>query len=157
MLSFFLKLQFCRFFLHLLELMMIWCIFSHEMPINLFVYKLSFTLDHHLRLVLLYYCYVVFSQYMKKYFSEILISFTNVHVYMVTCRRYKICRSHTNMCDFRASNKVFLCLQSLSDLARLNDGRVVCPRTKEIFHLDEAEKVFVMWILCFKKTCIAYM
>ncbi|XP_048744927.1 E3 ubiquitin-protein transferase MAEA-like isoform X1 [Ostrea edulis] len=33
---------------------------------------------------------------------------------------------------------------SLSDLARLNDGRVICPRTKEIFHIDEAEKVFVM-------------
>ena len=55
-----------------------------------------------------------------------------------------ICLSHINICDFHASNKVFLCLQSLSDLARLNDGRVVCPRTKEIFHLDEAEKVFVM-------------
>lgn len=39
----------------------------------------------------------------------------------------------------------FFFLQSLSDIARLNDGRVVCPRTKEIFHLDDAEKVFVMW------------
>lgn len=27
-----------------------------------------------------------------------------------------------------------------------NDGRIVCPRTKEIFHIDETEKVFVMWL-----------
>lgn len=42
------------------------------------------------------------------------------------------------------TNESFAFLQSLSDLARLNDGRVICPRTKEIFHIDEAEKVFVM-------------
>ena len=32
-------------------------------------------------------------------------------------------------------------------MAAENDGRVVCPRTKEIFSLDDAEKVFVMWCL----------
>ncbi|XP_060064943.1 E3 ubiquitin-protein transferase MAEA-like [Ylistrum balloti] len=33
---------------------------------------------------------------------------------------------------------------SLAEQAAQNDGRVVCPRTREIFHIDEAEKVFVM-------------
>ncbi|XP_052098641.1 E3 ubiquitin-protein transferase MAEA-like [Mytilus californianus] len=33
---------------------------------------------------------------------------------------------------------------SLNEMADGNDGRIVCPRTKEIFHIDETEKVFVM-------------
>ncbi|XP_013383305.1 macrophage erythroblast attacher [Lingula anatina] len=33
---------------------------------------------------------------------------------------------------------------SLVEMANNNDGRVVCPRTKEIYKLDECEKVFVM-------------
>ena len=36
------------------------------------------------------------------------------------------------------------CLQALTKMAADNDNRVVCPRTKEIYTLDEAEKVFVM-------------
>ncbi|XP_041368384.1 E3 ubiquitin-protein transferase MAEA-like [Gigantopelta aegis] len=33
---------------------------------------------------------------------------------------------------------------SLVTMAASNDGRVVCPRTREIYHLDEADKVYVM-------------
>ncbi|KAJ8316899.1 hypothetical protein KUTeg_004803 [Tegillarca granosa] len=33
---------------------------------------------------------------------------------------------------------------SLLDQATMNDGRVVCPRTRDIFHLDDVEKVYVM-------------
>jgi len=35
-------------------------------------------------------------------------------------------------------------LQSLLAMAAEHDGRVVCPRTKEIFNWEDAEKVFVM-------------
>ena len=28
-----------------------------------------------------------------------------------------------------------------------NDGRVVCPRTQEIYHVEELEKVYVMWLI----------
>ena len=35
--------------------------------------------------------------------------------------------------------------QSLLAMAAEHDGRVVCPRTKEIFNWEDAEKVFVMW------------
>ncbi|XP_050399540.1 E3 ubiquitin-protein transferase MAEA [Patella vulgata] len=33
---------------------------------------------------------------------------------------------------------------ALATMATENDGRVVCPKTKEIFSLDDAQKVFVM-------------
>ncbi|ESO95172.1 hypothetical protein LOTGIDRAFT_117625 [Lottia gigantea] len=33
---------------------------------------------------------------------------------------------------------------ALAMMASENDGRVVCPKTKQIFHLDDAQKVFVM-------------
>jgi len=35
-------------------------------------------------------------------------------------------------------------LYSLTQMAAENEGRVVCPRTKEIYSIEEAEKVFVM-------------
>ncbi|KAK7508633.1 hypothetical protein BaRGS_00000199 [Batillaria attramentaria] len=35
-------------------------------------------------------------------------------------------------------------LGALSKMANDNDGRIVCPRTREIYTLDEAEKVYVM-------------
>ena len=38
-----------------------------------------------------------------------------------------------------------LCQQALENMAMDNDGRVVCPRTQEIYHVDELEKVYVMW------------
>ncbi len=40
---------------------------------------------------------------------------------------------------------LLISFQSLAIMAAENDGQVVCPRTKEIFNLDDAEKVFVMW------------
>ena len=30
-------------------------------------------------------------------------------------------------------------------MANENDGRVVCPKTQESYHVDQAEKVYVMW------------
>lgn len=33
-------------------------------------------------------------------------------------------------------------------MARENDDEVVCPRTRQIFNIDEAVKVFVMWLIC---------
>lgn len=41
-------------------------------------------------------------------------------------------------------NIPFLCLQSLVTMAADNEGSVVCPRTREIYTLEDAEKVFVM-------------
>lgn len=38
----------------------------------------------------------------------------------------------------------FLPFQALASMAAENEGRVVCPRTKTIFNLEETEKVFVM-------------
>ncbi|XP_035826567.1 E3 ubiquitin-protein transferase MAEA isoform X2 [Aplysia californica] len=35
-------------------------------------------------------------------------------------------------------------MKALENMAGDNDGRVVCPRTQEIFHVDDLEKVFVM-------------
>jgi len=35
-------------------------------------------------------------------------------------------------------------LKALENIAVTNEGRVVCPRTQEICHLDELQKVFVM-------------
>ncbi|GFN82402.1 macrophage erythroblast attacher-like [Plakobranchus ocellatus] len=35
-------------------------------------------------------------------------------------------------------------LRALENMADDNEGRVVCPRTREIFHVDDLEKVFVM-------------
>ena len=35
-------------------------------------------------------------------------------------------------------------MQALRKMAEDNDNRVVCPRSKEIFSMDEVEKVFVM-------------
>ncbi|RUS88059.1 hypothetical protein EGW08_004225 [Elysia chlorotica] len=35
-------------------------------------------------------------------------------------------------------------MQALENMAEDNEGRVVCPRTREIFHVDDLEKVFVM-------------
>ena len=29
-------------------------------------------------------------------------------------------------------------------MANENDGRVVCPKTQESYHVDQAEKVYVM-------------
>ena len=37
-----------------------------------------------------------------------------------------------------------LYLQSLAVMAAENEGQIVCSRTKEIFNLEDAEKVFVM-------------
>ena len=48
------------------------------------------------------------------------------------------------------SNDIFpveliLCvLQALTAMADANDGKVICPRTKDVFDFTEAEKVFVM-------------
>ncbi|XP_059171644.1 E3 ubiquitin-protein transferase MAEA-like [Physella acuta] len=35
-------------------------------------------------------------------------------------------------------------LKALENMAADNDGRVVCPRTREIYHVENLEKVFVM-------------
>ena len=34
--------------------------------------------------------------------------------------------------------------QALHGMASEHDGRVVCPKTQESFHVDQAEKVYVM-------------
>ena len=34
--------------------------------------------------------------------------------------------------------------QALVSIAAANDGKVICPRSKEVFAFDDAEKVFVM-------------
>jgi hypothetical protein len=45
-----------------------------------------------------------------------------------------------------AAHSIFPCLfQALQRMAAENDNRVICPRTKEMYSLDDAEKVFVMW------------
>lgn len=41
----------------------------------------------------------------------------------------------------------FFCLfyfQALRGMASENDGHVTCPKTKEIFRVDQADKVYVM-------------
>ena len=35
-------------------------------------------------------------------------------------------------------------LQALHGMASENDGHVICPKTKESFRVDQAEKVYVM-------------
>lgn len=39
---------------------------------------------------------------------------------------------------------VWVLSQALTQMAIANDGKVMCPRTKEVFSLAEAERVYVM-------------
>jgi len=35
-------------------------------------------------------------------------------------------------------------LRALEDMAIINDGKITCPRTKNVYNVEEAEKVFIM-------------
>lgn len=45
--------------------------------------------------------------------------------------------------DFHLNCSVLNC-QALHGMASEHDGRIVCPKTQESFHVDQAEKVYVM-------------
>jgi len=53
-------------------------------------------------------------------------------------------------CRVACSNDMFpvelmlYAFQALTAMADANDGKVICPRTKDVFDFTEAEKVFVM-------------
>lgn len=48
------------------------------------------------------------------------------------------------MSSFPYDFMVFYDSQALHGMANENDGRVVCPKTQESYHVDQAEKVYVM-------------